>query len=181
MIRLEPTTALGNKTPFDETIGGIRIAEIAAPVLASLAMRQGKALGFRRAAAGAFAGELPAPGTSSGDANRRVIWMGPDQYLVEGMAGAELADAFGANAAVTDQSDAWAGFEISGATCVSMLERLCSADSRRMTAGDATRTPMHHMHCVLVCRQAGTEFVVYGPRSAAASLHHALCAAAASL
>ena len=181
MIRLEPTTALGNSTPVDETIGGIRITEIATPILASLAMRRGKSAGFKRAATGAFAGGLPRPGKSSGDAKRRMIWMGPDQYLVEGMDGAELAVAFGANAAVTDQGDAWAGFEISGAGCVAMLERLSSADSRRMAAGDATRTPMHHMHCVLVCREAGTGFTVYGPRSAATSLHHALAAAAASL
>ena len=181
MIRLEPTTALGNKTPFDETIGGIRITEIAAPVLASLAMRCGKSAEFQRAATSAFAGGLPSPGKSSDGAKRRVIWMGPDQYLVEGMGGTELAAAFGANAAVTDQGDAWAGFEISGADCVAMLERLSSADSRRMVAGDATRTPMHHMHCVLVCHEAGTRFTVYGPRSAATTLHHALTAAAASL
>ena len=181
MISLETTTALGNKAPYDETIGGLRITEIAAPVLASLAMRRGKAAGFKRAAANIFTGGLPAPGTSSGDADRRVIWMGPDQYLVEGMTGTELGAAFGAHAAVTDQGDAWAGFEISGADCVAMLERLSSADSRRMTAGSATRTPMHHMHCVLVCRKTGEAFTVYGPRSAAHSLHHALTAAAASL
>ena len=181
MIKLETNTALGNKTPVDETIGSIRITEIGAPVLASLAMRRGKAAGFKRAAGKCFAGELPTPGTSSGDAGRRVIWMGPDQFLVEGMTGNELADAFGTHAAVTDQGDAWAGFEISGADCVAMLERLSSADSRRMMAGGATRTPIHHMHCVLICREAGTRFTIYGPRSAAASLHHALTAAAVSL
>jgi len=181
VIRLETTTALGDKTPRDETIGGIRITEIAAPVLASLAMRRDKDAGFRQAAASTFAGDLPAPGRSSGDADRRVIWMGPEQYLVEGMTGAELAAAFGAHAAVTDQGDAWAGFDISGTDCLAMLERMSSADSRRMTAGDATRTPIHHMHCVLVCREAGSRFTIYGPRSAAHSLHHALSAAAASL
>jgi len=181
VIRLEPTTALGKKTHFDETIGGIHIAEIAMPVLASLAMRHGQDAGFKRAASSTFAGGLPSPGKSSGDATCRVIWMGPDQYLVEGMTGAELAAAFGMLASVTDQSDAWAGFDISGADCVAMLERLSSADSRRMAGGDATRTPVHHMNCVLVCRAAGTHFTVYGPRSAAASLHHALTAAAASL
>jgi len=79
VIRLEPTTALGNKTPYDKTIGGIRIAEIAAPVLASLAMRQGKATGFRRAATGTLKTALPSAGKSSGNAACRVIWMGPDQ------------------------------------------------------------------------------------------------------
>jgi len=181
VIRLETTTALGNRTPSNETIGSIHIAEIASPVLASLAMRRGKGANFRRVAKDTLKTDLPDPGKSSGDDNCRVIWMGPDQYLVDGMTGGELGAAFGANAAVTDQSDAFAGFEISGAECVAMLERLSGADSRRMVSGDATRTPMHHMHCVLVCREAGTGFTIYGPRSAAASLHHALSAAAASL
>jgi hypothetical protein len=37
------------------------------------------------------------------------------------------------------------------------------------------------MLCVLVCRDAGIGFTVYGPRASAQSLHHALTAAAASL
>ena len=58
---------------------------------------------------------------------------------------------------------------------------LSGADTRRMQAGSATRTAIHHMHCVIVCRASGTDFTILGPRSSAASLHHALAAAAASL
>ncbi|MGB0518316.1 MAG: sarcosine oxidase subunit gamma, partial [Candidatus Puniceispirillaceae bacterium] len=109
------------------------------------------------------------------------IWMGPDQYLVEGIDAATLAATFGASAAITDQSDAWVRFDVTGGDVVAMLERLSGADTRRMQAGSATRTAIHHMHCVIVCRAGGTDFTILGPRSSAASLHHALAAAAASL
>ena len=86
-----------------------------------------------------------------------------------------------ASAAITDQSDAWVRVDVTGGDVVAMLERLSGADTRRMQAGSATRPAIHHMHCVIVCRAGGTDFTILGPRSSAASLHHALVAAAASL
>ena len=180
MTSLTLTTALGGTTPFDETIGGHRIVEIASPAMASLAMLQGKSSPFRKAAE-ANLGALPAPGTMQSHRKTGTIWMGPDQYLVEGVDAAALSAAFGTSAAVTDQSDAWVRFDVTGDEVPAMLERLSNADSRRMTAGSATRTAIHHMHCVIICRAAGTNFTVLGPRSSAASLHHALVAAAAAL
>ena len=180
MTSLTPTTALGGTTPFDETIGDLRIVEIAAPVMASLAMLKGKSSAFGKAAETKL-GPLPEPGAMQSHKKVGTVWMGPDQYLVEGMDATSLAAAFGSSAAVTDQSDAWVRFDVTGDDVVAMLERLSNADSRRMAQGDATRTAIHHMHCVIVCRAAGTEFTILGPRSSAASLHHALVAAAASL
>ena len=191
MTSLTPLTALGGTAPYDEMIGGIRIVEIADTCLASLAMRRGKAAAFRNAARQALGTGLPAPGQRTGTDERGVIWMGPDQYLVEvetGGAqtdGADLVDALGiafkTAASITDQSDAFVRFDITGKDVPAMLERLCAADTRQMLGGAAVRTPIHHMLCVLVCRDAYTGFSVYGPRSAAQSLHHALTAAAASL
>ena len=93
---------------------------------------------------------------------------------------ATLAAAVGAAASVTDQSDAYVRFDLEGERLLDMLARLSAADSR-MDAGAAVRTPIHHMLCLLVCREPGTRFTIYGPRSSAASLHHALTAAAGSL
>ena len=191
MTSLTPLTALGGTAPYDEMIGGIRIVEIADTCLASLAMRRGKAAAFRNAARQALGTGLPAPGQRTGTDERGVIWMGPDQYLVEVETdgaqtdGADLVDALGiafkTAASITDQSDAFVRFDITGKDVPAMLERLCAADTRQMLGGAAVRTPIHHMLCVLVCRDAYTGFSVYGPRSAAQSLHHALTAAAASL
>lgn len=180
MTNLRPTTALGGTTPFEETIGGLHIVEMAAPVMASLAMLKGASSAFGKAAESKL-GALPEPGTIRSHKKTCTIWMGPDQYLVEGMDASSLSTAFGSSAAITDQSDAWARFDVTGDNVLAMLERLSNADSRRMSAGAATRTAIHHMHCVIICRTAGTNFTVLGPRSSAGSLHHALVAAAASL
>ena len=180
MASLTPTTALGGTIPFDETIGNNRIREVSDAAMASLAMLKGMGAAFNKAAASRL-GELPVPGHAQGANYTCTIWMGPDQYLVEGIDTATLAANFGASAAITDQSDAWVRFDVTGGDVVAMLERLSFADTRRMQAGSATRTAIHHMHCVIVCRAGGTDFTILGPRSSAASLHHALVTAAASL
>ena len=194
MASLTPLTALGGITAYDETIGGIRIAEIADTCLASLAMRCGQAAGFRKAAKKALGTDLPAPCQRTGNGTRGVIWMGPDQFLVEAETGmtasttasmtdlaGELAASFGETASITDQSDAWVRFDITGKDVPAMLERLSAADTRLMLGGAAVRTPVHHMLCVLVCRDPYTGFTIYGPRASAQSLHHALTAAATAL
>ena len=180
MASLTPTTALGGTIPFDETIGGNRIHEVSDAAMASLAMLKSMGAIFKKAAASQL-GELPAPGHAECTKETSTIWMGPDQYLVEGIDTATLAANFGASAAITDQSDAWVRFDVTGGDVVAMLERLSGADTRRMQAGSATRTAIHHMHCVILCRAGGTDFTILGPRSSAASLQHALVAAAASL
>ena len=180
MASLTQTTALGGTIPFDETIGDNRIHEVSDAAMASLAMLKGQGAAFKKAAASRL-GELPTPGHAGGANHASTIWMGPDQYLVEGIDAATLAATFGASAAITDQCDAWVRFDVTGGDVVAMLERLSGADTRRMQAGSATRTAIHHMHCVIVCRAGGTDFTILGPRSSAASLHHALVAAAASL
>ena len=188
MASLTAHTALGGDAPRDEVIGGIRITEIADTDLASLAIRRGGGDAAMRAAKTMFGG-LPAAGGMLSRGEDSIIWMGADQYLVEaadsaempGRAASTLAVAVGAAATVTDQSDAYARFDLQGERLLDMLERLSAADSRMMGAGATVRTPIHHMLCLLVCREPGTRFTIYGPRSSAASLHHALTAAAGSL
>ena len=190
MASLTAITALGGTVPRDDVIGTIRITEITTTCLASLAMRRGRTAAFAKAAATAFDTDLPAPGQRQGDHARGVIWMGPDQFLVEDNAGTAdmagecakwLGTTFGDSASITDQSDAWVRFDIRGDDTPAMLERLSAADTRQMLAGAAVRTPVHHMLCVLVCRETGTAFTLYGPRASAQSLHHALTTAAAAL
>ena len=190
MTSLTAITALGGSVPRDDVIGTIRITEITTTCLASLAMRRGRAAAFAKAAATAFDTDLPAPGQRQGDHARGVIWMGADQFLAEDDTGTAdmaggfargLGATFGDCASITDQSDAWVRFDIRGDDAPAMLERLSAADTRQMRAGAALRTPVHHMLCVLVCRETGTTFTLYGPRASAQSLHHALTAAAASL
>ena len=186
MASLTAITALGGTGPRDDVIGTIRITEITTTYLASLAMRRGRAAAFTKAATTMFGTDLPAPGCRQGDHALGIIWMAADQFLVEDESGTGdiaggLGAAFGDTASITDQSDAWVRFDIRGDDVPAMLERLSAADARQMLAGAAVRTPVHHMLCVLVCRDAGTAFTLYGPRASAQSLHHALTAAAAAL
>jgi sarcosine oxidase subunit gamma len=197
VIKLTTTTPLGGTVARDDQIGTLRITEWPNTALASVTMRKGKSVTFRRAALDAFGAEPPAGGAGmllgAGSASDHiaVIWMGPDQYLVETEIEAEqnasislasrLAERFAQSASITDQSDAWVRFDIEGDDCVAMLERLSAADSRTMKPCDAVRTPIHHMGCILVCRATKTRFSIFGPRSSALSLHHALTSAAASL
>jgi len=179
-------TALGGDAPRDQVIGSIRISEVADTDLASLAIRRGGGDAAKRAAKTMFGG-LPAAGRSLFKGGDRIIWMGVDQYLVEAGpdpqadATKRLTAALGMAASVTDQSDAYVRFDLEGDSVPAMLERLSAADNAMMDAGDAVRTPIHHMLCLLVCHEPGQRFTVYGPRSSAASLHHALTAAARSL
>ena len=186
MIKLTPTTALGGGEPHIDEIGHLRIAEIAEPCLVAIAVRAKKRAAFTKAAQHVFGADLPAPNAATMAEHHAVIWMGPDQFLIEanasdGNLAASMADSFGSNASLTDASDAWARFDVTGPDGVAMLERLSAADTRTMKAGIATRTAIHHMACLVLCRDEATSLSIYGPRSSAASLHHALVAAASSL
>ena len=188
MASLTAMTALGGNAARDEVIGGIRISEVADTDLASMAVRRGGG-GDVETAAAKMLGGLPAAGGSLSKGGDSIIWMGVDQYLVEAApdtgsrksAATRLAAALGAAASVTDQSDAYVRFDLEGDRVADMLARLSAADNAGMDAGAAVRTPIHHMLCLLICREPGQRFTVYGPRSSAASLHHALTAAAGSL
>lgn len=186
MTSLTPSTALGGSEPRLDEIGDIRITEIADTSLAALAMRSGKRAAFKKAATARFNTDLPEPGMAVMAGGHALIWMGPDQFLAESdIANARLAaetkSSFGASASVTDASDSWVRFDVSGPDSVAMLERLSAVDCRSMISGMASRTAVHHMACLILCRDTGQRFSVYGPRSSAASLHHALVTAAASL
>jgi len=50
-----------------------------------------------------------------------------------------------------------------------------------MAQGQVTRTRLEHLGCFLICRTKNSHFSVFGPRSSAGSLHHALTVAATSV
>ena len=122
--------------------------------------------------------EAPAPARASDSA----FWMGPDQWMVEAPLATHedlsrqiAAQANGA-ASVTEQTDAWCRFDLKGERLADVFERLCAADLRRFTGGEAVRTTIEHLGCFLICRSHGLVSVI-GPRSSAESLHHALLTA----
>lgn len=183
MHNLSPLTALGGTQAQIDKFDGITIAENPDIALASIAMRLGKKTGFNRACKTATGVATPAPGTFDSAGDFTVFSTGLEQWMVqapiathENLA-AQLETVFKTNASVTEQNDGWVRFEVTGALSVPVFERLCAANTRAMAAGDVTRTSIEHLGCFVMCHDAGKAFGVVGPRSSAASLHHALITA----
>ena len=177
--RLKQLTPLGNATPQTDTIGPVTIAENTSIALASLATRKGREADVA-AAAKTLNITLPAPGHASDTA----LWLSPDQWMIEAPFDtheditAHLKLAFGDAASITEQTDAWVRFDLTGPNLPAMFELLCAPDTRAMQPGSATRTVIEHLGCYITCRAAG--FTILGPRSSAKSLLHALITAAKS-
>lgn len=173
MPDLSPLTALGETAPATETIGALTLTEVTGTALASLAIGRGAT------PPQPFGLTLPGPGAwAEGDVS--AIWTGPDQWLLEapGRAEDDLASELAAatGAAVTDQTDAWVIFDISAAEAEvldGLLELLVNLDPASVGPGCAVPTLLHHQRVVLVRRAEG-RLSVFGTRSAAGSLWHAL-------
>jgi len=176
-------TALGADTPRRDTIGGVEIVENPMVALASAAARLGREAVMRKAAAKFVGTALPGPGEHVSGKIISAFWTGPDQWMVsapfdgvEDLA-AQIKAVLGDTGSVTEQTDGWCQFDISGAA-VPVLQRLCNVDVQAMQAGRATRTVIEHLGCFLICHEAARRFSVLGPRSSAGSMHHALVTAA---
>lgn len=177
--RLKPLTPLGHATPHTETVGPITITEVTSFALASLAIRRGRNADVLKAAKAAKIA-LPPPGHATPDA----LWLAPEQWMLQAPIAtheditAHLKPLFGDAASITEQTDAWVRFDLTGLDLHRMFELLCNLDTRSMTEGTATRTVIEHLGCYVICHAA--LFTLLGPRSSAKSLHHALITAAKS-
>ena len=177
--RLTSLAPLGQSAPKTDTIGPITISENTSIALASLATRKGREADVAKAA-NALNITLPGPGRASDIA----LWLGPDQWMIEApfathedIAG-HLKATFGDAASITEQTDAWVRFDVTGPDLHAMFERICNLDTRAMKPGDGTRTVIEHLGCYVICKAGGA--TILGPRSSAKSLFHALSVAAKS-
>ncbi|WP_372572074.1 sarcosine oxidase subunit gamma [Ruegeria jejuensis] len=181
MHDLVAITALGGSEPRVDTAGTVTCSEVPGVALASVAAR----LGQEKKAAKALAKltGAPAPGIGRFEGTPvMAFWTGPDQWMTEAPfeSHEDLAEqakaALGDTASVSEQTDAWARFDLSGADVLAVLELLCPLDTRKMAEGEAARASIHHLGCFVLCRTPEL-FSIYGPRSSAGSLHHAIVAA----
>ena len=181
---LAALTPLGHAEPLTETIGPFTIAERIDTALASLAIRMHREPDVRKAAKEAGI-PLPEPGRHA-TAKLAAFWLSPEMWMVEAPFATHedirthLLAIFDDAASITEQTDAWVRFDLSGATLPSLMERLCNVDLARVTDGAATRTVIDHLGCYLI-KHGTSRITLYGPRSSAETLHHALAVAARSL
>jgi sarcosine oxidase subunit gamma len=180
--RLKPITPLGHDAPHSVTLGPVTISEVTHTALASLAARQGEAKAITDIADAAGI-PLPPPGKAAQGATYAAFWLSPEMWMIEAPFAthedivAILKPHFGEAASLTEQTDAWARFDVTGDDLPAMFERLCAFDLRAHGPGAATRTVIEHLGCYVVIRAPG-HLSVIGPRSSAASLFHALETAA---
>ncbi|WP_424943884.1 sarcosine oxidase subunit gamma [Aliiroseovarius crassostreae] len=182
MHKLKPITPLGANSPRVDQIGTITFTEVVDQALASVAAREGQLDALRKV----FPLTLPDVGTSVTQGDFAAFWTGPDQWMIaadhdqhELLAG-ELKHMVGNTASVVEQTDGWCRFDVSGAALCDLFERLSNAPVRMMQPGDVIRGTVEHLGAFL-WRLDDTRMAVMGPRSSAASLHHALVTAARSI
>ncbi|MBL9073956.1 sarcosine oxidase subunit gamma [Tabrizicola sp.] len=184
MASLMALTALGAREPAVVEIGPLRITERTDLALASVAARRGRMADL--AAAAQTAGvPLPEAARHQAGTSYSAFWTAPEMWFVEAPFGSHemiadlLKTTLGDAASVTEQTDAWVAFDLAAADPAPLLERLCNVDFRAVPKGYATRTVVEHLGVYLVKLDQGT-VRLYGPRSSAESLLHALEGAAAS-
>ena len=182
---LHPLSAFGLTAPTILQIGLYRIAERPDVALASVAARRGRA-GDLASAAQAVGLPLPDPACAVSGDPFSAFWVAPDMWFVEApFAGFEdiavhLKTTLGDTASITEQTDAWVRLDLTAHSLTPLMERLSNVDLAAVPVGFASRTVIDHLGCYLV-KRAVTEVTLYGPRSSAKSLLHALEIAAISI
>lgn len=181
MSDMTPITPLGSQSPCVDTVGPVTMTEVTDTALASFASRLGQEDAAQAVLADLLGAEPPEPGRAT-EGTMGAFWMGPDQWMVtapyesyEDLA-AVLTNKAGKTASITEQTDGWCRFDLHGERLIDVLELLCPANLRGDTVGTATRTTIHHLGCFVLVRST-VDFTVFGPRSSAGSLHHALLTA----
>ncbi len=160
------------------SIGPLTVTE--RPVsLASLAIRRGREADVTAAAQTAGIA-LPHPGSYAPPA----FWLAPDMWMIEGPAAqdlrADLLTIFHDAASITEQTGAWACYDLTSTTLPNLMERLSNFDFSAAADNAASRTIIDHLGCILI-KHGPTTLTLYAPRSATQSLLHAITTAAKSL
>jgi sarcosine oxidase, subunit gamma len=177
-------TALGSHEARTVTVGPVTITERVDVALSSVAARRER-IGDLAAGAEAVGVPLPGPAWHQVGDPYSAFWVAPEMWFVEAPfatheeIGDLLKRALGDAASVTEQTDAWVAFDLAAPDLAPLLERLCNVDFTGVPDGFATRTMMDHLGCYLI-RHGQGRVRLYGPRSSAQSLLHALEVAAAS-
>jgi sarcosine oxidase subunit gamma len=111
-------------------------------------------------------GGFPAPGQVLDTPAGRLVWAGREAAFLWGTA-PDLAGL----AAVTDQSDGWAGLRLEGADAAEVLARLVPVDLATLGPPAAIRSQLNHLPLLLI-HPAAEVFELWSYRSMAGTLVH---------
>ncbi|MCC5954480.1 MAG: sarcosine oxidase subunit gamma [Natronohydrobacter sp.] len=185
MHDLAPMTPLGASAPRRDTIGPVTITEAPDWALTSVAARLGQEATSQAALEKVMGNPAPGIAGHTSGAIFSAFWIGPHIWMVEAPyathpdLAAQIKATCADTASVTDQTGAWVRFDLTGDDLPRLMERLCNLDMGKMQAGTARRTVIEHLGCYVI-RHADS-ITIYGPRSSAKSLHHALVTVAKSV
>ncbi|MFL2827567.1 MAG: sarcosine oxidase subunit gamma [Paracoccaceae bacterium] len=186
-LALKPLNALGGKDLERSSFNGIEITEKHLNSLASIGCSGPLLKNFSKKLKSIFDIQVPGPGKSTASQKVRVSWTAQGQWFIEShqvfSQGFDiyLIKKLGKEFAVADQSDGWVRFSLSGDNVLKALEKCIMLDLYKMSAGSFSRCSLEHIGVYLLCKRASKDFLIYGPRSSAKSLHHALIQASISV
>ncbi len=148
------------------THGRVTLRELTFDRITSVAPFKGKEKVVSSALEKAVGAGLPDIGRLVTGREGQICWTQQEQYFVFD---AELPRL---NAAVTDQSDAWACVALEGDGTRDVLARLCPLNFCAMTEGDVARSLIGHMSAIIIWRSDGYDLMVF--RAFAPTLVHEL-------
>ncbi len=168
------------KTPCAELLpvsaGSCTLTELVPEAITSVMPAPGKERAVSDALKQRHRLTFPAPGRATGREGCRLIWSGAGQALLLGPV-PTLAEA-----ALTDQSDAWAVMRLEGERAEAVLARLVPIDLRAASfkRGHCARTLLFHMTCA-IARFGADAFDIMVFRSMAKTAVHELTASMKSV
>jgi sarcosine oxidase subunit gamma len=170
VVELVAKTACDGLLPI--TVGPFRLIEEPMVRLTSLAPYKGRQEALAKVLEASHGLVLPAANRSSGKSGARLLWFGRDQYL---MMGSEPDPKLAREAALSDQSDAWACVRLEGEGAEEVLARLVPVDLRpeAFKRGHTVRTDLMHM-MASITRMGPQGFMILVFRSMASTLVHDL-------
>ena len=162
----------------------VTLIEVAGYAIAAVDIRNGGEGRFVRDFNECFASEPPCPQRAIVSQHHHILPSGLNQVFVLCEAQPEdltdfLEKHFDKSATITNQSDGWVIFNLSGIGVDKVLERLAMIDmsEENFPVNYTARTLFQHSD-VIICRQRNTnkakQFIILTPRSAARGLLHAI-------
>ena len=138
------------------TIGSCKLVGQQPQAITSIAPAKGHAKSVSKALQTAAGVAFPAVNRTTGQDGLRCVWTGPGQAFLIGAPLPSLA-----NAAMTDQSDAWIVLRLTGRDAEDVLARLVPVDLRQSVfkRGHTARTLMFHVS-ISITRTGANSFAV---------------------
>lgn len=158
-LKLEAKTALNLDQPVEEHWAGFSFVEITGENYWWLAASRGGEEKLSRRCEKHLGAALPEPGSfsrgKSGGASVDLLWAGERQWMIAG-ALPDLPSSTGKAGYLTDQSDGWVAFTVSGSKTRNVLEKLCQLDLHPASFPDGAcaRMAVEGMIAIIACEDS---------------------------